>query len=129
MPHKTLQPHTPGPWRVDPARPTNVIGPRRDVRGRVYPAAPGNIVAFVARDGFASDRPEAGTDLADARLIAAAPELLEAARRSALDTCRADPLNPCFDGRPGDVPGRHWGGGDACAPCTARAAIAKAAGR
>lgn len=38
-------------------------------------------------------------------------------------TCSADPLNPCWDGRPGDVVGKHWGGGDACPNCTARAKV------
>jgi hypothetical protein len=32
--------------------------------------------------------------------------------------CRFDKLNPCWDGRKDDVPGKHWGGGDACGPCT-----------
>ena len=63
-----------------------------------------------------------------ARLFAASPDLLLAAQRSASDPCRADPLHPCWAGRPGDVPGRHWGGGDACASCTARAAIVKVQG-
>lgn len=32
--------------------------------------------------------------------------------------CKCDPLNPCWDARPDDVPGEHWGGGPACDPCT-----------
>lgn len=43
--------------------------------------------------------------------------------------CQADVLNPCWDNRPSDVGGRHWGGGDACPACNLRAAIAKAEGR
>jgi hypothetical protein len=35
--------------------------------------------------------------------------------------CEYDNLNPCWDGRPNDVPGKHWGGGEACATCIARA--------
>jgi hypothetical protein len=32
--------------------------------------------------------------------------------------CKCDVLNPCWDNRKDDVPGRHWGGGPACEPCT-----------
>lgn len=42
--------------------------------------------------------------------------------------CQVDPLNACWDNRPGDVPGKHWGGGAACSHCNLRAAIAKATG-
>lgn len=42
--------------------------------------------------------------------------------------CQCDLLNPCWDNRPDDVPGKHWGGGDACSHCNLRAAIAKATG-
>jgi hypothetical protein len=38
-------------------------------------------------------------------------------------TCHADPLNPCWDNRPTDVVGKHWGGGSACANCVVRAAV------
>lgn len=38
--------------------------------------------------------------------------------------CLADPLNPCWNNRPGDKIGRHWGGGEACAVCQARAVLA-----
>ena len=77
----------------------------------------------IANIDQATDRDAA----ANARLIAAAPDLLEAAKAMDLD-CRADVLNPCYAGRRDDVPGQHWGGGKACAPCTMRAAIAKAEG-
>jgi hypothetical protein len=40
--------------------------------------------------------------------------------------CGVDPLNPCFDNRPTDVMGRHWGGESACAICTALAYLASA---
>jgi hypothetical protein len=44
--------------------------------------------------------------------------------------CSVDGLNPCWAERPADVVGKHWGGGDACANCTAagtiRAALKKA---
>lgn len=36
--------------------------------------------------------------------------------------CNIDVLNPCWDNRIDDVPGRHWGGGPACEPCL-RAAL------
>lgn len=32
--------------------------------------------------------------------------------------CKHDVLNPCWDNRPTDKPGEHWGGGPACASCT-----------
>lgn len=43
--------------------------------------------------------------------------------------CSNDPLNPCWDDRPDDIPGKHWGMGDACAKCNARAAIAQIEGK
>ena len=41
--------------------------------------------------------------------------------------CRFDVLNPCWDNRPTDVVGRHWGGGDACPVCNALGVLAKVA--
>lgn len=43
--------------------------------------------------------------------------------------CQFDVLNPCWDNRPRDVPGKHWGEGDACAACTraANEAVARRA--
>ena len=32
--------------------------------------------------------------------------------------CEFDVLNPCWDNRPKDIPGQHWGGCPACKPCT-----------
>lgn len=33
--------------------------------------------------------------------------------------CQFDILNPCWDNRPKDIPGKHWSGeGNACAACT-----------
>ena len=50
-------------------------------------------------------------------------------RFSVRGICHADVLNPCWDDRPNDIPGKHWAGPefDACPACT-RAAIAKAEG-
>lgn len=43
---------------------------------------------------------------------------------SSLDLrCGFDLLNPCFDNRPTDVSGQHWGVGKACRGCTARALL------
>ena len=42
--------------------------------------------------------------------------------------CIIDALNPCWNGRPADIAGKHWGGGDACEVCVARASIEKARG-
>jgi hypothetical protein len=33
--------------------------------------------------------------------------------------CQVDIKNPCFDNRPNDVLGKHWGGGNACSHCLA----------
>lgn len=44
------------------------------------------------------------------------------------ERCRFDVLNPCWSGRPDDVPGRHWGGSRACWPCTAAGHAATLAG-
>lgn len=65
---------------------------------------------------------------ANARLISAAPDLLQAARNTVSyyeatqpgARCLIDQLNPC-----GDV--KHWGGGDGCPLCSARSAIARTA--
>ncbi len=32
--------------------------------------------------------------------------------------CKFDVLNPCWDNRKSDIPGKHWGVGLACEPCT-----------
>jgi len=39
--------------------------------------------------------------------------------------CQFDVLNPCWDNRPGDVAGKHWGEGDACPACTKAAKAAE----
>lgn len=31
--------------------------------------------------------------------------------------CDFDILNPCWDNRPTDIIGKHWGGGQACGAC------------
>ena len=35
--------------------------------------------------------------------------------------CQFDVLNPCWDNRPDDKPGLHWGAGPACSACTCAA--------
>jgi hypothetical protein len=79
-----------------------------------------------------SDVPNRAQEEARARMMAAAPELLGALKALKLQ-CLADPLNPCWDNRPADKPGLHWGSENdrpirACSSCNARAAIAKAEG-
>lgn len=59
---------------------------------------------------------------------AALVEALESVTSGDHGICRFDHLNPCWDNRPSDVAGKHWGVGDACPACAARAAIAKAKG-
>lgn len=39
--------------------------------------------------------------------------------------CCYDVLNPCWDNRKDDIPGKHWGGGIACKPCTEAAIAAR----
>lgn len=62
----------------------------------------------------------------DTRYIAHAansyPKLVEALRSLDLH-CGFDLLNPCFDNRPADVTGQHWGVGKACRGCAARALL------
>ena len=61
------------------------------------------------------------------RLRGIIAELIAALERViAGELCRFDPLNPCWNGRPMDVAGKHWGVGDACSVCNARAALDKA---
>lgn len=120
--------HTPGPWRVG--------GPTEFINQVTIEPAIGCVYG-------------AGEELkANARLIAAAPGLLEAARaniamtfeeaRAAHDAgcpklyCGCDALNPCWAlGMPITSPLHHWGDpetGPACDECTLRTAIAKATG-
>ena len=61
---------------------------------------------------------EAQRDIARAELRG----LKEAASRMDLG-CLCDLLNPCWNNRPDDIPGKHWAGGRACAPCSVRAAL------
>lgn len=67
--------------------------------------------------------------------MSAAPDLYAACKSliSKHEGCLFDPLNPCWDGRPTDVIGRHWGADEqsfvsACAYCHAIAAINKTEG-
>lgn len=103
--------HTPGPWHrnIPPATkyPTVFAGRNKHI-------------AVVQTLGMSPEEVEANINL-----ISAAPGMYEAL--CGLDlTCHADPLNPCWAGRPTDVAGTHWGGGSACPACVARAALAKA---
>ena len=108
--------HTPGPWTV---------------------ATAGTYVRVDAPKGsknFPNGQPIAQVScgpgksaVENAHLIAAAPQLLDALLGLDL-TCTVDVLNPCWDERETDTPVQHWGGGKACAPCNARAAIAQARG-
>jgi hypothetical protein len=108
--------HTPGPWEA----------PRNGLDGAVYaPNAPKGTLWRIT-DGV---RGQSHEELAaNARLIAAAPALLAALEQTvrALEgECLNDTLNPCWNDRPTDVIGSHWGVGSACAVCTARAIIAE----
>lgn len=64
--------HTPGPWRAD----TDVHG-RKDIVAYIRPRESGFLAAVVERNDL-MDKTMGGSSEANARLIAAAPELLEA---------------------------------------------------
>lgn len=133
--------HTPGPWRVLPPTPLattldqfvwtdNEV--RRDDHGGWTDRCVARVLATppsVPRSAQSVlDEPydiTANAARANAQLIATAPTLLAALQ--ALDLrCQCDVHNPCWNDRPTDVPGKHWGGGTACPPCTAKAAIVQA---
>lgn len=80
----------------------------------IYPEGAGKSVASVKDEAYARVMG------ASVDLLAAAGALVEG------KDCHFDALNPCWNNRPTDVLGKHWGGGSACPVCTARAAIAKA---
>ena len=118
--------HTPGPWRAGRTVDYGDFEPEHIKITAVHHSpewAGQKARKNVAHVYYGQTKAE---QLANARLIAAGPELLAALKGLDL-RCQADHLNPCWDGREADVPGQHWGGeGKSCAPCTARAAIAKA---
>lgn len=134
--------YTPGPWEftnytkldgspiltvADVAEVTAASARRSEVAelwGVSMPGPDGPVICYTGNGPTSQE---------NARLIAAAPELLEALRSLRLE-CLADVLNPCFDNRATDKPGWHWGSTKtdpiaACSSCVARAAIAKAEGR
>lgn len=92
--------HTPGPWEVDDD------GKQLCIR----PAGTGWLLAYVFRDSFAAQSNADWSIEANARLIAAAPELLAALKATVANHCPNDKM---FCG--------------SCSP--ARAVIAKAEGR
>ena len=98
--------HTPGPWII-----TNDT-PRHTIRANGKELK-GYCVANV-------------DSLVDAKFIVRAcnshAAMLEALKGLDL-TCQFDHLNPCTLSK---VPGKHWGGADACQNCKAKAAIAQA---
>ena len=104
--------HTPGPWRV---------GSWYDGRLAITVADTADYSIIAELTGGKRNH------MANAALIAAAPELLGALEKLDLE-CSTDPLNPCWDNRTDDAPRKHWGEGDACPNCCARYAIAKANG-
>lgn len=109
--------HTPGPFKVLCVN----VGDRIELR----------IIAGqreVCPDVYGDTQAER---VANACLFRTSAEMLAALKGlvQATTPCRADYLNPCWDGRRADVPGRHWSGlAEACEVCTAKAAIAKAEG-
>lgn len=78
--------------------------------------------------GCPASRPDAREPLTAARAVVAMTFAEAQGSGGRLLYCQCDALNPCWDNRPDDVPGKHWGGGVACTYCNLRALIAKATG-
>lgn len=118
--------HSPGPWRA--IRALKPCGIERSFDYGIAAEGTDNLLAEAfevvgyAADGVSYQRVSAE---ANAQLIAASPDMAEALLGLDL-ACSNDALNPCWDNRPTDVAGKHWGIGKACPQCTARAALAKA---
>lgn len=109
-----MEKHTPGPWSI--------------LDGAVYGAGHRICAIQTYFHGSKATQDKQYNEVkANARLISAAPDLVAALERLDL-RCTTDYLNPCWDGRPGDVAGKHYAMGDACSACNARAALAKAKG-
>lgn len=100
-----------------------------DVEGAIAIASEsdGEVLAYLAKPHQQTNARSAKEMAAVAHLMAAAPELLEAARNTLAyyagtqpeRKCLSDELNPC-----GGL--KHWGVGIGCPLCSARAAIAAA---
>ena len=99
--------HSPGPWIVDPVDPLNIISPALSTPPRW------EIIAKCSGPSLSTDETGKKRALADARLIAAAPDLLEALRQMTNAAYR-----PC--GHTVDC---------ACPQGAAKSAIAKAEGK
>lgn len=67
--------HTPGPWKLHPEHRTQVYNSHADMPDVAY-----NLSALIADCCTLGDRSRNAECLANARLIAAAPDLLEACR-------------------------------------------------
>ena len=110
--------HTPGPWHTELKRGQWLI---LDLQGGKE-CEDNALVATV----YGTHQNEA-----NAALMARAPALLaqnkrlrEALEKSVMGReCEFDPLNPCWNNRATDITGKHWGVGDACSVCNARAAL------
>lgn len=130
----TVRP-TPGPWHVHEGGNHVYVGAdgyNEYIEREGYLGGPLCVaeVNYKATEDHSADHDKA---MANGRVIAAAPDLLSALKALKLE-CLADHLNPCWDNRPSDKPGLHWGSEDgapvlACSSCNARAAIAKAEDR
>lgn len=79
--------------------------------------------ALAERAGFEWYDTESGARRMAEHAAAELVVLRTALARFECEPCSFDVLNPCFNNRPGDVVGKHWGGGDACPSCHARAAF------
>ena len=102
--------HTPGPWQCVSGAVETRIGPQG--------AAPGIPIASMDREPGNGTLPVERD--ANARLIAAAPDLLEAAKAMVTDE------RDCWCVYDGEIPGVV--GAHICGHCELRAAIAKAEG-
>lgn len=110
---------TPGKWVAHAAGTNNRMGASVEANG--YPVA-----SCRAYPRTTEARARANANAEFIARACNAHESVIAALRAMIELhpeCRADVLNPCWDNRPADVIGRHWGGGTACEHCNARAAL------
>lgn len=111
--------HTPGPWGIEKTKETNWIGPMRRSRdGKVA-----EIVCDTDRDGLTPDA--IARNDANARLIAAAPDLLAACKAALLASMQWETALVCSD----ETAVHDAADAIEAAATDMRAAIAKAEGR
>jgi len=74
-----MTPHTPGPWKTNPRYLQKYPSSKREITGHTIRAETGALVAILRANFADTETPEA-EKAANARLIAAVPELLKVSR-------------------------------------------------